>query len=570
MPRKRSSRKINQSQAAVPTPKAAAKPRAAKPRASKPKAARQNAKRQANDDTSPKSGSQRRQARKAEEKAERKKARKKTLDRAEKRSEDLKAQQQAEIDKQQAEAEPKMAQMPIIHEHAAGVDVGDRSHWVAVDKTPDGSTDSKDTVREFPSHTPGLRRLVDWLRQCGVTTVALEATGAYGNALYMKLVEEGFDAIITPPQFARQIRGRPKTDRLDCQWIQRLHKLGMLPSVFQPSEESQTLRHYVRVRANLVRVSSHHIQRMQKSLQLMNLKLTNVLGDITGVTGQRIIRAIARGVRDPKKLSELRDRRCQHSEEEIAIALDGCYRPEHVLELQVSLALWDEYQSQIALVDRAIEEHLRKMTPKMNEALPPLPAKKTKSSKSKPHAAKFDVRKALYYMVGIDLTEIEGIDGMNALVLVSELGTDFSKWPTVKHFASWLGLCPNWQKTGGKVKSSKTRRGKNRAAQALRMGAFSLMRSDSYLGAYLRGQRSRLGAPKAITATAHKMARILYNMMRYGIAYAKKTESDYQEQQRNRLERNLHRRAKELGYRMEKIAGSEPVEASNEPMVVAS
>lgn len=500
MPRKPSSRKSNQAKTPVPTAKSTAKP------ITKP---------QAKAGTPPTSRGQRRHARKAEDMAQHKKAREKTRQRAEKRAEDLKAGQQAEIDKQHAEAEPKMAQMPIVHEHVAGIDVGDRSHWVCVDKTPDGS----DTVREFPSHTPGLRRLMDWLRQCGVTTVALEATGAYGNVLYLTLSKEGFQVIITPPQFARQIKGRPKTDRLDCQWIQRLHKLGMLPSVFQPDEEAQTLRHYVRMRANEVRLSGHHIQRMQKALQLMNLKLTNVLGDITGMTGQRILWAIVRGVLYPKELAKYRDGRCKHTEEEIATALDGVYRPEHVLELQVSLMLWDAYLAQIALIDGAIDEHLREMTSKASESLPPLPARKTKSGKGKPHSPKFDVRKALYYMVGIDLTEIEGIDAMNALVLVSELGTDFSKWPTVKHFASWLGLCPNWQKTGGKVKSSQTRKGKNRAAQALRMAAFSLMRSDSYLGAYLRGQRSRLGAPKAITATAHKLARILYNMMRYGIEY---------------------------------------------------
>ena len=239
--------------------------------------------------------------------------------------------------------------------HAAGIDVGDATHWVCVDATPDGS----DTVREFPAHTPGLRDLVDWLRQCGVTTVALEASGVYGHVLFLTLLEAGFDTIMTAPQFARQIKGRPKTDRRDCQWIQRLHRHGLLPTVFQPDEATHTLRDYVRQRANLVRLSGQHIQRMQKALVLMNLKLTQVLGDVTGVTGLKIIRAILAGERDPHKLAELRDRRCKHTQEEIATALDGRYRPEHVTELRCCFVLWEKYQEVIAELDTVIAAQLQ-------------------------------------------------------------------------------------------------------------------------------------------------------------------------------------------------------------------
>jgi transposase len=449
--------------------------------------------------------------------------------------------------RRQAEECARIAAMPIKHEHAAGIDVGDASHWVCVESTPDGS----DTVREFPAHTPGLRQLVDWLRQCGVTTVALEASGVYGHVLFLTLLEAGLRVVMTAPSFTRQIQGRPKTDRRDCQWIQRLHKHGLLPSIFQPDETTHTLRDYVRQRANHVRLGSQHIQRMQKALELMNLKLTKVLGDVTGVTGLKIIRAIVGGVRDPHKLAKLRDRRCKHTAEQIAQALDGRYRPEHVLELKLSLTMWEQYQRVIAELDQAIDEQLRQMRSQSN--LPPLPAKPRVRGR-KPHDPSFDVRTALYYLCGVDLTAIEGIDEMHALTLVSELGTDFSKWPTVKHFTSWLGLCPNWKKTGGKVKSSRTRTGKNRAAGALRLAAWSLMRSNSYLGAYLRRQRSRLGAPKAITATAHKLARIIYNLMRYGVAYMKQTEEAYAEQVRQRLERQLRRRARELGFELQPIA----------------
>jgi transposase len=432
--------------------------------------------------------------------------------------------------------------------------VGDASHWACVEPAPDGA----DTVREFPAHTPGLRQLVAWLRQCGVTTVALEATGVYAHVLFLTLLEAGFVVVMTAPQFARQVKGRPKTDRRDCQWIQRLHRHGLLPPVFQPDEATQTLRGYVRQRANLVRLSGQHIQRMQKALELMNLKLTKVLGDVTGATGLKIIRTILAGQRDPHELARLRDRRCRHTVAEIAQALDGRYRPEHMMELRSCLALWEKYQEVIGELDAAIAGHLQ--TTRRQTELPPLPPR-TRVRGRKPHDPRFDVRQALYYATGVDLTAIEGIDEVHALTPVSELGTDFTKWPTVKQFTCWLGLCPNWQKTGGKVKSSATRRGKNRAAHALRLAAWGLLRSKSYLVAYLRRQRSRLGAPKAITAAAHKLARIVYHLMRYGMAYVRQTEAAYAEQVRGRLERQLRRRALELGYELKKV---EPPELAPE------
>ena len=486
-----------------------------------------------------------------QEQAHQREAREKIRERASQRQAEFHARQENEQVAEQA----KMTAMPIQHEHAAGIDVGDASHWVCVGHHLDGTPN----VREFPAHTAGLRQLVDWLKLCQITTVAMEATGVYAHVLFLTLIEQGFHAIITPPQFARQIKGRPKTDKRDCQWIQRLHMLGFLPTVFQPDEATQTLRDYVRQRANHVRLSGQHIQRMQKALILMNLKLTTVLGDVTGVTGLKIIRAIIKGERDAKTLASLRDRRCKHTVAEIVEALDGRYRPEHVMELKCALSMWESYQKVIASLDECINKQLVAMRKLMG--LPPL-SKKTRVRGRKPHDPKFDVRTALYTLVGIDLTAIEGIDEIHALTLVSELGTDFTKWPTVKHFASWLGLCPNWKKTGGKVKSSATRKGKNRAATALRLAAWSLMRSKSYLGAYLRRQRSRLGAPKAITATAHKLARILYNLMRYGVEYMQKTEAEYADQERARQEKSFHRRAKELGYEVHRPpANDEPIPA---------
>ena len=370
----------------------------------------------------------------------------------------------AEQARHAAEQCAQLASLPVQHTHAAGIDAGDASHWVCVDATPDGS----DTVREFPAHTPGLRQLVDWLRHCGVTTVAVEATGVYSHVLFLTLLAAGFTVVMTAAQFTRQIKGRPKTDKRDCQWIQRLHKHGLLPSIFQPDEATQTLRDYVRQRGNLVRLSGEHIQRMQKALELMNLKLTKVLGDVTGVTGLKIIRALLAGERDPQALAQLRDRRCQHTAAEIAIALDGRYRPEHLTELRSSLTLWEKYQEVIVGLDTSIAAQLQAM--RRQTLLPPLPPQPRKRGK-KPHDPTFDVRQALYLVTGVDLTAIEGIDALHALTLVSELGTDFTKWPTVKQFTSWLGLCPNWKKTGGKVKSSHTRKGKGRAARRLSSGS---------------------------------------------------------------------------------------------------
>jgi transposase len=443
----------------------------------------------------------------------------------------------------ESDAAAKLASLPVKNPQAAGIDVGDVSHWVCIGDQPEH-------IREFPAHTAGLRELMAWLTSHNITAVALEASGVYGHVLFLTLLEAGWSVIITAPQFTRQIKGRPKTDRLDCQWIYRLHTHGLLPSVFQPDNATQTLRDLVRQRASLVRLSSHHIQRMQKALELMNLKLTTVVEDITGHTGLKIIHAILEGERDAAKLAKLRDRRCKRSEAEIATALEGRYRDEHVLELRCCFYLWEQYLKMIEKVDEAIAKQLG--TVKTTTELPPLAPRKHVRGR-RPHDPKFDVRTALYLMLGLDLTELEGIDELNALTLISELGTDLSKWPTVKHFTSWLGLCPNFQKTGGKVKSSRTRRGKGRAAYTFRLAAWSLMRSKSYLGASLRRQRSRLGAPKAITALAHKLARIFYTVMRYGVAYQKRSEAEYVAEHRQRQEQSLHRRAKELGYELKKI-----------------
>ena len=441
--------------------------------------------------------------------------------------------------------------LPVCNGRAAGIDIGDRTHWVCVGFTGEPNSD---LVREFPTHTEGLRSIVAWLRQHEVQTVAMESTGVYWIPLLELLVREGFEALLVPPQYTRQVQGRPKTDRHDCQWIFRLHSVGLLPGAFRPDEATCLLRSYLRQRANVIGAAARHIQHMQKALQQMNLKLTTVLSDITGLTGQKIIRAILKGVRDPQQLAQLRHPHCRASVADIARALDGSYRDDHLFVLRQAFEAWQFYQKQLDQLDVVVARQLERM--KRSGELPPLPPlpPSRRSGGRKPNDPRFDVREALYRVLGIDLTELEGINESTALTLISELGTNLSAFATVKHFCSWLGLCPQFRKTGGKVKSSRTRPGLSRAAAALRMAASSLHSSRSGLGAYLRRMKSRLGAPAAVTATAHKLARLLYYALKHGMAYARQTQEQYEAQLRERQVEALKKKARQLGLEVkEKI-----------------
>ena len=451
-----------------------------------------------------------------------------------------KARGHAKVESRRAAEAATLVALPVTNPHAAGIDIGDRSHWVCVGFT----AQDDDRVGEFPSHTQGLRDIVAYLRQHEVCSVALESTGIYWVALYEMLAAEGFEVLLVDPSYTRQIRGRPKTDRRDAQWIYRLHSCGLLAGAFRPDEPTTQLRSYLRQRGTLIRYAGQHIQHMQKALQQMNLKLTNVVSSITGVTGLAIITAILKGTREPAKLAKLRQPGCKRSQEEIAQALQGSYRDEHLFALRQAYESWKHYQGQIDRVDLQIAKHLERM--KLDRALPPLPKRKGLPGR-KPNALRFDVRTALYYVVGIDLTEIEGIDELSALNLISEIGTDLSKFASMKRFCSWLGLCPNFKKTGGKVKSSRTRPGANRAATVLRLAASSLHNSQGALGAFLRRMKGRLGAAAAVTATAHKLARIVYLALKHGLSYVRKSEEEYREQMREKELANLKRRARRLG-----------------------
>jgi transposase len=434
--------------------------------------------------------------------------------------------------------------LAVLHPHAAGIDIGSRSHWVCVGVSPNKDAE---VIREFSAYTEGLHEIVAYLRQYQVTTVAMESTGVYWIALYELLEANGFEVLLVDPSYTKQVKGRPKTDRLDCQWVYRLHSVGLLAAAFRPDEKACQLRAYLRQRANLIRYAGQHIQHMEKGLEQMNLKLTETISDITGVTGQAIIKAILRGTRDPVKLAKYRDGRIKASEEQIAQALTGSYRDEHLWELKLAFEAWQFYQKQLDQIDGQIEQQLGRM--KQDRALPPLKPHKRLGGR-KPNHPRFDVRTALYYVVGIDLTEIEGIEAMTALTIISEIGVEMSQFTTEHHFCSWLGLCPLLRKTGGRVKSSRTRRGVNRAAVTFRLAANSLHASKGAIGAFLRRKKAHLGAPKAITAAAHKLARIVYLALKHGMTYVRQTQEDYDKNVREQQVKSLHKKARALGMKV--------------------
>jgi len=388
-------------------------------------------------------------------------------------------------------------QLSAANLHAAGIDIGAEAHCVAVPPS-----DDPQPVRSFGASTADLEALAAWLATWGITTVALESTGVSWIPLFELLETRGFTVLLVDPPQVQKIRGRPKSDVYDCQWIQRLHTFGLLASAFRPADHVCVLRSSLRQRAMLLTYAGQHIQHRQKALTQMNIKLQHVVSDLTGVTGMAIIRAILAGERDPVTLARLRDYRCQHSEETMAKALYGQWREEHLFALAQAVALYEVYHQKMLECDRQIEAHLSTFAEHSPDQAPPSPPKRKPKRKRKQPT--FDVRGSLQRVTGVDLTTIEGIDDTTALIVISEVGLDMRRWPTVKHCTSWLGLCPHQQVSGGKVLSRRTKSSANRVATALRLGAACLHQSHSALGAFFRRMKARLGTPKAITATAHK------------------------------------------------------------------
>jgi transposase len=456
------------------------------------------------------------------------------------------------------------ALLKTLHPHAAGIDVGAAELWVCVPagSVPPGSTppgaappecwqgevldDTFERVRRFGTFTADLHAIVQWLRRCGVTTVAMESTGVYWIALYDLLQGEGFEVLLVDPRQTQRAPGRPKTDKHDCMWIQRLHSLGLLSAAFRPEEKVRVWRSYQRHRANLVNDAARHLLRLEKALEQMNIKLTEVVSDLTGLTGMSILKAILAGERNPRQLAQLRDRRCKQAEETIALALQGTWRPEHLLELRHAVELYEYHHQKVRECDQAIEEHLKGMA--LPDVKPIEPTRRVRRRKD--NEPSFDARVRLHQLAGVDLTVIEGVDERTALVVLSEIGTDMGRWPSEKQFGSWLGLAPCAKQSGGKVRSAATRPGVNRAAQALRLAARNLQRSKSALGAFFRRVASRRGVPKAITATAYKLARIIYALLKHGAEYVAQGMQEYEQAYRERMVKTLSRKARELGYEL--------------------
>lgn len=423
---------------------------------------------------------------------------------------------------------------PILNPHAGGIDIGATEIYACVplDRDPQ-------PIRRFGTFTEDLCALATWLAQCGVTSVAMESTGVYWIPLYQILERRGFEVCLVNARHVKNVPGR-KTDVQDCQWLQYLHSVGLLRASFRPPEAVCAVRSLLRHRDTLVQLAATHTQHIQKALNQMNLQLHHVLSDITGVTGLAILEAILAGERDPHVLAQHRHRRVKASPETIAKALVGDYRPEHLFTLRQALASYRHYQRLIEECDREVAARLAAFDA---ESAPGGPA-------SPPPAPRFDLRTELTRVLGVDLTEVPGLNTPTVYTLFAELGADLSPFPTSKHFASWLGLCPDNRISGGKILSVKTRHVKHRVAHALRLAALSLSRSRSALGGFFRRMRAKLGAPKAITATAHKLARIVYHLLTTRQPYAETRLAAAEADHRSRTEARLRAQARALGFQL--------------------
>jgi len=442
---------------------------------------------------------------------------------------------------------------PVLHclnPNAAGVDVGATEIYIAVPPDRD-----EQPVRHFATFTEDLQAAAAWLKSCHIETVAMESTGVYWIPLFQILEEQGFTVFLVNARYVKNVPGR-KSDVSDCQWLQYLHSVGLLRGSFRPEQAVCTVRSILRHRDSLVQMASSHVQHMQKALDQMNLQLHHVISDITGVTGLTIIEAVLRGERNPHTLAALRDGRIKASEGTIAKSLIGDYRREHLFTLRQSLEAFRHYQKLISGCDTEIEQYLEAFESKVD---PPEGSTPTSREEQKPKGGEstFNLQSHLHRIFAVDLTKVPGIHVLTTQTLLAEIGPDLSRFANGPAFTSWLGLCPDNRVSGGKVLSVKTRKVKNRAATALRMAAQSLHHSQSYLGHFYRRMRAKLGAPKAITATAHKLARIIYHMVTTGQAYDETICAQNEKHNRWRLELKLRKQARELGF---EVVAAKPVE----------
>jgi transposase len=438
---------------------------------------------------------------------------------------------------------PPPDNMPILHPHAAGIDVGAEEHWVGVPADRDAQP-----IQKFSAFPCDLHRLADWLTACRITTVVMESTGVYGIPLFQILEARGFEVALVNARHVKNVPGRPKTDRFDCRWLQKLHSYGLFAPSFRPPEDICQLRSLLRHRDNLVHLSAKHIQHMQKALDPMHLHLHHVMSDVTGVTGMRILRAIVAGERDPRTFATSRDYRIQSSEDTIAKALEGDDRPEQVFTLTQSLALYDFTHQQIAACAQEIERVLSPFDSLVEPGEHPFPPPTTAHRQPQRNAPAFALRTPLYRIPSVDLTQVPGLQALTIHTVLSAVGLDMSKWPTEKHCASWFGLCPENRSRGGTILATGSRRVQNRASRALRMAAHSLRTSPSSLGAFYRRMRSKLGPAKATTATAHQLATILSHMLLEKTPYRERGAEFSLQKDHERKLRQLRKHAKHLGF----------------------
>jgi transposase len=440
--------------------------------------------------------------------------------------------------------ETSVRRSAVLEPDAAGIDIGAEEIYVAVPPDRDDRA-----TRRFTSFTCDLHALADWLQQCCIRTVAMESTGVYWIPLFQILEQRGLEVYLVNAHYLKSVPGR-KSDVSDCQWIQYLHSVGLLRASFRPPDAICAVRSLWRHRGSLLQMASEHILHMQKALSQMNLQIHHVLSDITGVSGQAILDAILVGERDPMCLAQLCHAFVRSPREKIAQALVGDYRPEHLFTLKQSLDGYRYYQKLIAELD-VETARLMQALPSAKEQLPPMPPR-TKHTvyQRNGNDPRFDLRGELYRIAGVDLTDIPGVSAITAQVILTEVGPDISRFRNASAFASWLGLCPEKRVSGGKILSCKTRKVKHRAAAALRMGANSLCRAKGYFGEFFRRMRAKLGTPQAITAVAHKIARVLYHVLLSKEPYTETIFHRCDEQAQFRAETRLRKQAAQLGFKV--------------------
>ena len=434
--------------------------------------------------------------------------------------------------------------LAVLHLDAAGIDIGATEIYVAVPADRD-----REPVRGFQTFTEDLMNLADWLQTCRVRTVAMESTGVYWIPLMQILEARGLEVFLVNARYAKNVPGR-KSDVSDCQWLQYLHSVGLLKASFRPGQDVCAVRSLLRHRDSLVGLASQHVQHMQKALDQMNLQLHHVISDVTGTTGLAIIDSILGGERDGKKLADLADPRIRASKDTIAKSLVGDYRAEHLFTLKQSLKLYREYQKEVAECESEIQRFLKRIPAKADPFKQPLPPAKDSVRKCKvmPPAKALTLREEAYRVLGVDLTTIPGMSVLNVQTVVGEVGPDLSRFRSAAAFSSWMGLCPDNEISGGKILRVGTRKVKNRLGAALRMAAQSLQNSRSAMGEFYRRMRSKLGAPKAITATAHKLARIIYHMLTTRKSYDEGVFAHLELRYRQRVENRLKSQAHALGF----------------------